>query len=120
MGGSACVPFAVALVAAACMGLGGCSETLLKSAGTGPSSSRDLIDSVMSDAGSGKRASAPGPTASRRSPGPGQAEVYYGSGGDGTKTDNAAKGTPEGATRAAGDGVNLNFENAEIKTVARA
>jgi general secretion pathway protein D len=101
------------------MGLGGCSETLLKTGGTSPSSSRELIDSVMTDTASGKRAPAAGAATSRRaSSGTAQAEVYYAS-GEGAKADDA-KGTPEGATRAAGDGVNLNFENAEIKTVARA
>src|SRR5262245_63166805 len=121
MGGSVGVRCTVALVVAACLGLGGCSEFLLKSSGTSSSSSRELIDSVMSDAGGAKRTPATSPANARRPSGTGQAEIYDGAGVEGAKgADDVAKAAGEGATRAAGNGVNLNFENAEIKTVARA
>src|SRR5262249_17885452 len=106
-------------VVAACLGVGGCSETLLKGGGSSPSTSRELIDSVMADSGGAKRAPATGAATARRASGAGQAEIYDGAGRDGAKGDDAARPAGEGATRA-GDGVNLNFENAEIKTVARA
>jgi general secretion pathway protein D len=98
------------------MGLAACSTASLTAALPEPTSSSRIFDELTADNGGGKRAYASAPKPSSGAAG---AEIYPGANAEGAKGDGGER-ADKGATRAAGDGINLNFENAEIKTVARA
>ncbi|HEX5959357.1 MAG TPA: type II secretion system secretin GspD [Hyphomicrobiaceae bacterium] len=98
------------------MGLAACSTANLTAALPEPASSSRIFDDLTADHGGGKRPPVGAPKPSSRTA---RAEIYPGANAEGARNDGGER-TDKGATRAAGDGINLNFENAEIKTVARA
>ena len=116
MSGSVRALCAAGLVLMLGMGLAACSTPNLTAALPEPTSSSRIFDELTADNGGGKRGPASAPKTSSKEA---RAEIYPGANAEGAKGDGGER-ADKGATRAAGDGINLNFENAEIKTVARA
>jgi general secretion pathway protein D len=143
------VKFSAAAVLAIAVGVGGCAQSYLAGSNVTPrpATTEHVFDWLDSRSPAGERPPGSGPTA-RNSAGPTNAEIYYGgdpglfSAAEGQGrivTANLSGGAPladsrgsgqraqandpapgSGLTRTGDDSISLNFENADVKSVARA